>query len=150
MDVADNIIDQLEMVGHDLEGEVTFPVLGENVLFTLGLSGSGVIEPSHKESIDWLYKNISDVFLSIEEAIFEYYLSVLPDYHLGLGEYAEELMPRIKNSRDVWNHVTEPGVFIFSEDEGGETHIEYECTFDIEHGLRVIFKNGKLIKVGLE
>jgi hypothetical protein len=150
MDVADNIIDQLEMVGHDLEGEVTFPVLGENVLFTLGLSGSGAIEPSHKESIDWLYKNISDVFPSIEEAIFEYYLSVLPDYHLGLGEYAEELMPRIKNSRDVWNHVTEPGVFIFPEDEGGETHIEYECTFDIEHGLRVIFKNGKLIKVGLE
>ncbi|WP_430459186.1 DUF6985 domain-containing protein [Shewanella baltica] len=45
---------------------------------------------------------------------------------------------------------TEPGVFIFPEDEGGETHIEYECTFDIEHGLRVIFKNGRLIKVGLE
>jgi len=150
MDVADNIIDQLEMVGHDLEGEVTFPILGENVLFTLGLSGTGVVETLHKESIDWLYKNITDVFPVMEKAIFDYYISVLPDYHLGLEEYAEELMPYLKEPSEIWSHVTEPGVFIFPEDEGGETHIEYECTFDVEHGLRVIFKNGNLVKVGLE
>ncbi len=150
MDVADNIIDQLEMVGNDLEGEVTFPVLGENVLFTLGLSGTSVVEPLHKESINWLHKNIADLFPIMEKAVFDYYISVLPDYHLGLEEYAEELMPNLKEPAEVWNYVIEPGVFIFPEDEGGETHIEFECTFDVEHGLRVIFSNGKLIKVGLE
>jgi len=150
MDVADNIIEQLEMVGNDLEGEVTFPVLGENILFTLGLSGTGVVEPLHKEAINWLHKNIADFFPIIEKAVFDYYILVLPDYHLALEEYAEELMPKLKEPAKVWNHVTDPGVFIFPEDEGGETHIEFECTFDVEHGLRVIFSKGKLIKVGLE
>jgi len=150
MDVADNIVDQLERIGHDLEGEVTFPVLGKNVLFTLGLSGTDIVEQLHKESIDWLYQNIANVFPIMEKAIFDYYMSVLPDYHLGLQECADELMPRLKEPVEVWKYVTEPGVFIFPEDEGGEIHIEYECTFDIEHGLRVIFKNGVLVKVGLE
>ncbi|PAJ71788.1 hypothetical protein CJF42_24860 [Pseudoalteromonas sp. NBT06-2] len=150
MDVADNIIDQLEKIGNDLEGEVIFPILGENVLFTLGLSRTGVVERSHKESINWLHNNIADLFPIIEKAVFDYYISVLPDYYLGLEECAEELMPKIHEPEQVWNHVTDPGVFIFPEEEGGETHLEFECTFDVEHGLRVIFKNGKLMKVGLE
>jgi hypothetical protein len=90
------------------------------------------------------------LFPIIEKAVFDYYISVLPDYHLGLEGYAEELMLKLKQPAEVWNHVTDPGVFIFPEDEGGETYIKFECTFDDEHGLRVIFSNGKLIKVGLE
>lgn len=149
MDVADKIIEQLTRGGADLEGEVAFPILGDNVLFTVGLSDTGNVEPLHKESINWLYRHISDLFPNIEQAIFDYYLAVLPDYHLGLGEYAVELMPHLKSAEEIWNHVTEPGVFIFPEEEGGEVHIEYECRFDIEHGLRVIFKNEKLLRVGL-
>ena len=150
MEVADKIIAQLELVNHDLEGEISFPVLGEHVLFALGLSGTGAIEQSHKDSINWLYNNIEREHLSIENAIFKYYLSVLPEYHLGLGECADNLMPKLSSSEDIWNYVTEPGVFIFPEDEGGETHIEYECTFDVEHGLRVVIKNGNILRVGLE
>ncbi|MFB2648578.1 DUF6985 domain-containing protein [Shewanella mangrovisoli] len=150
MEVAEKIIDQLELTGHDLEGEISFPALGESVLFTIGLSGSGEIEQSHKDSINWLYNNIELELPKIEEAIFLYYQRVLPDYHLGLGEYADELMPKLSAPNEVWNYVTEPGVFMLPEDEGGELHLEYECTFDVEHGLRVVIKNGKILRVGLE
>ncbi|MFW1331625.1 DUF6985 domain-containing protein [Vibrio parahaemolyticus] len=149
MNIIDNLIEQLELTGNDLEGEVEFPVLGNNVLFTIGLSEASEVEPSHRESITWLYNNISNVFPEIERAVFEYYQSVLPDYHLGLGDYADQLMPNIKESSDVWCYVTDPGVFIFPKVEGGEIHIEFECTFDAEHGLRVVFKEEKLLRVGL-
>lgn len=59
-------------------------------------------------------------------------------------------MPKLFAPNEVWNYITEPGVFMFPEDEGGELHLEYECTFDVEHGLRVVIKNGKILRVGLE
>ncbi|NIY87371.1 DUF6985 domain-containing protein [Vibrio campbellii] len=149
MNIIDNLIEQLKITGNDLEGEVKFPMLGNNVLFTIGLSETSEIEPSHRESITWLYNNIANVFPLVEQAVFEYYQSVLPDYHLGLGDYADKLMPHIKEPSDVWCYVTDPGVFVFPEAEGGEIHIEFECTFDAEHGLRVVFKEENLLRVGL-
>jgi len=150
MEAIETLIRQLELNEHDLEGEVCFPKLGDNVLLTIALSGGVAVHPSQKHTLDWFYRSIEILYPTIEKAIFEYYVAVLPDYHFGLGDCANELMPQLSSQEDIWNYVTDPGIFIFPEDEGGELHLEYECSFDVEHGLRVVFEGHKLKGVGID
>jgi hypothetical protein len=150
MEEIEKLIEQLELSGFDLEGEVKFPVFGESILLTIALSGEGEVQASQKDTLDWFYQSIESLYPSIEKAIFEYYKSVMPEYHLGLGELSNELMPPISSQEKVWKYVSEPGIFIFPEDEGGNLHLEFECSFDVEHGFRVVFENRQLKYVGID
>ncbi len=150
MEETIRLIGQLKLSGFNLEGSVAFPILGDGVLLTIGLSGDLEIHDSQMETLDWFYQSIELLYPQIVYAIFDYYKSVLPNYHLNLGDHASELMPPISNSEEIWKYVTEPGVFIFLEDEGGNLLLEYESSFDVEHGFRVVFENRKLIGIGID
>lgn len=149
MNPVQSLLNKLERDDMDLEGEVSFPALGENVLLTIALEDDQP-SPYQVDTLKWFFDSIKCLLPEIEQAIYEYYIKVQPDYHIGLGELSEELMPTLSNKNEIWNHITEPGIFIFPESEGGELHLEYECSFDTENGLRVKFNNRKLIGVGIQ
>jgi hypothetical protein len=144
------LLDQLEYDQGAWEGEVEFPVLGRDVLLVVDASEHENPSDAQKEKLDWLAKNIQLIFPSIEENVFGYYQSVFDVYREALGEYADELMPLLSRSSEVWDTVTEPGIYIGPDYQGNEIHIEYECTFDVEHGLRVVIINGKVARVGIQ
>ena len=148
--MLDELLEQLEYDQGAWEGEVVFPVLGTDVLLVIDASEHENPSDAQKEKLAWLAENIQQIYPSIEENVFAYYKSVFEVYRDALGEYADELMPLLSNSSEVWGVVTEPGIYIAPDYEGNEIHIEYECTFDVEHGLRVIIKNGKIARVGIQ
>ena len=150
MDPIKSILEKLETDGMDLEGETSFPVLGDNVLVTIALSGSNEPHSSQVDTLNWFHNSIQSLYPEIEKTIYDYYMASLPNYHIGLGELSSELMPSLKDKSEVWKYVTEPGIYIFPENEGGDLHLEYECTFDVDHGLRVKFVDRKLSGVGID
>jgi hypothetical protein len=85
---------------------------------------------------------------SIEESLYQYYQDQLKNYTKKLGKKVHKLMPKLKSSDKVWQYVFEPGIYI-APDEDNEIHLEYECSFDEENGLRIIIKDGKILKVCL-
>jgi hypothetical protein len=145
--MLDELLEQLEYDDVVWEGEVSFPVLGNDVLLVIDASEHENPSNSQIEKLAWLAENIQQIYPSIEANIFTYYKSVFDVYRKALGEYSDELMPLLSNSSEVWGLVTEPGIYIAPDYEGNEIHLEYECTFDVEHGLRVIIKNGKVARV---
>jgi hypothetical protein len=148
--MLDELLEQLEYDQGAWEGEVEFPVLGSDVLLVIDASEHENPSDAQKANLAWLAENIKKIYPSIEESVFAYYKSVFDVYREALGEYAEELMPLLSKSSEVWGVVTEPGIYIAPDFEGNEIHIEYECTFDVEHGLRVIISNGKVTRVGIQ
>ena len=143
------LIEQLKPEDCDLEGEVDFPVLG-NTILSIGLPEDNEVEEAQKLTLNWFHQAIPELHAQIEDAVFDYYQSSLQGYHKKLGAKAGKLMPELQDKADVWLYVIEPGIFIFPEDEGGALHLEFECTFDQDNGLRVVFNNEQLLRVGIE
>ena len=149
MSAIDALIEQLQPEDCDLEAEVDFPVLG-NTILTIGLAESGNIEETQKHSLNWFYQAIPELHAEIQTAVFEYYQSSMARYRKKLSGKADKLMPALQNQDNVWLYVTEPGIFIFPQDEGGELHLEFECSFDKDNGLRVVFENEQLVRVAID
>ena len=66
----------------------------------------------------------------------------------GIGQ--DETPVRLRKRDDVWKHVRLPQVFIPTH---GKTHDRYvfvdgSCDWEEEHGLELLFKNERLIRVG--
>ena len=145
----ETLIEQLKPEDCDLEGEVDFPVLG-NTLLSIGLPENNEVEETQKLALKWFYQEIPKLYPQIENAVFDYYQSSMKAYHKKLAAKAGKLMPELQDKADVWLYVSEPGIFIFPQDEGGELHLEFECSFDQDNGLRVVFSNEQLLRVGIE
>ncbi len=143
-----NLLQSLEFIDGEWEAEVSFPVLGENTLLVLEANELDGPSENQKEKLNWLYENIQTLITDIESAVFQYYQDQFEGYHQKLGKQASQLMPTLNAAKDVWNQVFEPGIYI-APDEDNEIHLEYECSFDEENGLRVIIIDGKISKVCL-
>lgn len=143
-----NLLKSLEYVDGEWEAEVTFPNLGKDILLVVDANELDGPSVDQKEKLNWLYENISTLIHDIENALYQYYQEQRENYHTKLGEKSQELMPTISSAAEVWNHVFEPGIYI-APDEDNEIHLEYECSFDEENGLRVIIQDGKVSKVSL-
>lgn len=150
MDNVQDLIDGLERCDDDLEGEIALPKFGNNVLLTIAIGDVGTVSQAQRKSLSSFHESIQEHYPNIERAIFQYYQTVMPTFREALGKYADELMPVLASQSQIWDQVTDPGIFIFPDEEGGELHLEYECSFDVEHGLRVVFQNNHIIRVGLE
>ena len=83
-------------------------------------------------------------------AIFAYYRDVMNDVVTDgdLDWYIE-----IEGPRDVLDHVRLGGDLIVSRDAYGDRHVcvslECECDWEPEHGLQIVFRDGRTVtKVG--
>ena len=93
----------------------------------------------------------------ILDKIFEFYKSSYPDYKLGWkmggveGEELEEFLPTPTTPEDLKRFITPINVYIQSghECEAGTLGLEFDCTWDIEHGLGVLIKEWKVKEAGL-
>ena len=143
-----NLLPSLEFIDGEWEAEITFPIFGENTLLVVDANEVDGPTQDQKEKLNWLHENINTLNNDIESALYQYYQDQSEHYHKKLGKQASELMPVLGTAQDIWNQVFEPGIYI-APDEDNEIHLEYECSFDEENGLRVIIKDGKISKVCL-
>ena len=143
-----DIVDNLEYEDGELSIECPFPTLGDDVHIVFDANDQGACSGSQLKQFTWLYENIASIYPEIEKVLFEYYIKSSPSYREGLGELADELMPELSSSAQVWNQITEPGIWVMSDDDGTDIHLEYECTFDVEKGVRVVLNNERIKRVG--
>lgn len=130
------------------EGEVSFPVLGDDVLLFIDASEDKKPTQAQTDKLAWLHDNIAALFPTIEARLYEYYQASCDRYRKKLGPDAQTLMPELNSQADVWEFVSDPGIYIGPDSDGDELQLEYECTFDVEHGLRLVILDNEIIYVG--
>jgi hypothetical protein len=147
--MINDLLKQLSYDDEAWEGEVTFPVLGDDVLLFIDASENKEPSQSQITKLTWLLENIQTVFPTVEQRVYEYYLDAFSKCRNSLGGYADELMPVLENSAGIWGVVSDPGIYIGPDSDGNEIQLEYECTFDMEHGLRVVILDNEITYVGI-
>ena len=146
--MPDNLLESLEYIDGEWEGEIEFPILGKEILLVIDANELNGPSSNQQEKLNWMHDNIATLMVSVEESLYQYYQDQLKNYTKKLGKKIHTLMPKIKSPQEVWQYVFEPGIYI-APDEDNEIHLEYECSFDEENGLRVIIKDGEISKVSL-
>jgi hypothetical protein len=103
------------------------------------------------------FSNHHDTALKeIEEHIYNYYLDVKSAYEnddFFDEEDLEDMIPSIKSPSDIWKYVTLGSTLIVSrryyKDKKIYISLESECEWEPEHGLQIVFKEGKSVnKIG--
>lgn len=119
----------------------------------------GTDDKVHSKQEQVLSRLINDETVWMEKAfnsIMNYYREVYPDYKLGLkiggadAETIEEYLPKEIN-RKVLLRLIEPSEIFISHElncSDGKFGFGLECSWDVEHGLGVLFDNWEVVDVG--
>ena len=87
---------------------------------------------------------------SVELAIFAYYVDVLPIYRDAMQELADKLAPVLDNSSLIWDLLSSPSLFIAKEQRVSSFEYHFESRWDVEHGLKVIVRDGPMFGVDMQ
>lgn len=95
----------------------------------------------------WFNENQIKLKTTIKNAAFSHYQEVREEFHQAWGgnEEADEKVPIISNSEDIWNLISVKNVYLSTQYI--DLSISFEATWDPEHGITFIFKNEKLFKI---
>ena len=127
--------------------EINMPLLNNfKIKFALSMLDDFI---EYKDRYSQAIKNIlhaNDKCLKkVEKYIFQYYKD-MEEYYLENGQNK-----KIKKN-EIWENITwglEPLVSFRPEDKTVYIVFECECTWEVEHGLQITFKNGEVInKIG--
>lgn len=84
---------------------------------------------------------------TVEEAVYQYYTDTIATYVLAAGEYIQFSTPS-----EIWSHVAYGDEALLRRRDSDQKiyiSIECECDWEQEHGLQIVFQEGKRInKVG--
>ncbi len=141
---SDYIINHLKTSDDELEFEGNIPDFSNNVFIIF--EGNEVTN-EQKNSLNIFLNSIIELKSRLESSLYNYYLESMEVYREALEEYADELMPQLSNKSDVWKYINEPSVYF--PNVPNEFEIQFEATFDVEHGVRVFMKDGNIFEVSL-
>ena len=142
----------LALLEHDfdeLTTECAFPMLGDDVLIVFDATHGDSVSLRQRAEFEWLHQNIETLYPDVEAQVFAYYQAERERYHSQLKGDADRAMPLLHNPSDVWKQVTHPGIWIRGDDKNNEIHLEYECSFDRDDGLRVVIADREIKRVGV-
>lgn len=97
------------------------------------------------ESFLWFRDNQSDFKTIVEKAIFDTYQSRIEDFRDGWGESADEKVPYLTNSEDIWKFASNPKVVFLSD--FADLSVFFETTWDSEHGITVLIEDKAVVLV---
>lgn len=110
---------------------------------------SDEVSRSDPTLIEFLRRNSNDR-LKDSLHVFNYYR----DFHHAVGgeDWLDQEMGIVSDPKQIWMHVTPGPVFIeggTSPDTSRYVVMEAECAWEVEHGLMMVWKDGKVLcKVG--
>jgi len=143
--MINDIIDNLKYEDGELAIECPFPVIGNDVLIVIDANSDKVCSDSQVKQLTWLYSNIEALYPKVEAALFSYCLD-------ESAKFRHQQQAKSTNTgadqAEVWNEVSQPGIWIRSDLHDAAIHLEYECSFDAENGVRVVIENGEVTSVG--
>jgi hypothetical protein len=160
--INDPVFGPLEFDGYTWQGQTGLLLLGEAL--RLGMEGTPQQPPGDLERV--AYQHFLALHASVqptlEKAMFAYYLEVAPIYRDAMGDLADQLMPLFSDSSLIWKALSYPSVYVPLQDAGPETRADagpetgwtyeyhFESEWDVEHGLRVIVRDGPVFGVDMQ
>jgi hypothetical protein len=148
--ISDPVFGPLEFDGYTWQGQTGLTLLGEAL--RVGVDGTLQQPPGDLERL--AYRHFlalhTGVQPALERAIFAYYLEVAPVYRDAMGEWADELMPVLPDSSLIWAALSYPSVYVPLQDGVWSFEYHFESNWDVEHGLRVIVRDGPIFGVDIQ
>jgi hypothetical protein len=99
-------------------------------------------EDSSPEFIQEADKTLAE-FLKLDKAYRDSVSLMVFNYYKDVGSWNEEV-PEI-NIEDIWKHVNPQIIFPSEYENNKYVIIECSCTWEQEHGLQLVFKEGKAL-----
>jgi hypothetical protein len=151
MTTIDPVLGTLKFDGSTWQGQTGLMMLDEAL--RLGVDGTLDQPPGDLERVAYqqflaLHASVQP---AIERAMFAYYLEVAPVYRDAMGDLADELMPLFSDSSLIWKALSYPSVYVphqgTGQDDSWSFEYHFESEWDVEHGLRVIVRDGPVFAV---
>ncbi|MFC7534931.1 DUF6985 domain-containing protein [Actinoplanes sp. GCM10030250] len=120
---------------------VPVPVLGRRCRFVLQ-DGEGYTEdpePFNQATAAFLALDDS-VLAAAAPAVHEYYLDIAAAFDREGWDHT-----RVAGPDDVWNHVTFGSEVTIEREGSVYLSVECECSWEVEHGLQLVFREGRAI-----
>ncbi|MGA5540610.1 DUF6985 domain-containing protein [Mycobacterium sp. NPDC051198] len=136
------------------EGTYSYRFLGREVTVCLYLGwDEGVpVDDVQREALRRFTLGRDELCAQADDALYAYYLELLPDLRYQFGDSADELMPIVDNREALSQLVTPTGLLVreaFLTDDR-VIGLLYDCTWDTSHGLAVKIVNETIVEVGLQ
>jgi hypothetical protein len=142
-ELQDNILGQVTFNEYFWEIAKDVPFLGRNVVFYIDPEDKS--NPGISDKQRAVYHSILNMPLNTKNvaapAIFNNYLEI--------RDAVDPEPPHIDRPEDVWNHVEIIHILkpIHRNSQHKYFFIDFNCDWEEEHGLELLFKNGQLILV---
>lgn len=133
----------LALLGHDGRGSIEITISTEN---------EEHIPPCKKQIGAWKYllENDSLIRASTLESVLAYYSSVRPRY-VRMGPEFEMRMPALKKAEEFKDKIRLSSINVAWPygDRAVRIGAVFECTWEPEHGLGVVYEGGDIVEVGM-
>ncbi|WP_458690881.1 DUF6985 domain-containing protein [Nocardia tengchongensis] len=132
-------------------GPVPVPLVGEQRCLLIKLDGDDQAPEDFEAAIRQFLLLEPTALLDATSAVFSYYRDVTADV-LAAGD--DEWYVEISTEAEIFDHVRlgdEPAISVEREAPRGHVYVslEYECDWEPEHGLQIVFRDGLTVtKVG--
>ena len=128
------------------QGKIQVRIFSEPLLVQFDGADDVGMTPLHRQTLEDFTQHQERYKQLALEALLEYYQTIiLPLWRENDFFGAPELAPIVKDAREFEKLLSYPRLFISFRDSWG---LEFECTWDVEHGAGVLFRNGQVLRVG--
>jgi hypothetical protein len=144
--ITDPVFGALEFDGHGWSGKVLVEAFNQDLeLYFLGDPTQLNRGPYQRTLNDFLVQQ-HQLKTALERAIFDYYMTNLEDHRMPYSvEEEETFVPTLHNPSEIWSQVRP---FLMALDcknpERCSLTIEFRANWDEEHGMDVMFFDGKI------
>jgi hypothetical protein len=142
-EIQDRVVGRVTFNGYFWEVANDVPFLGRNVVFYIDSEDKNSPDISDKQRA--VFQSILNMPLDTKDvaapAMFDNYLKV--------KDAVDPEPPHIDGPEDVWNHVEIVNILIPIHRSSRHEYffIDFNCDWEEEHGLELLFRNGQLILV---
>jgi hypothetical protein len=132
------------------EGEVDVPGFGKlRLSIDADAEAHAVATPpgdAHRQAMTRFLAAAQRLRPRIEKANFEYFQRVRENYAEGGGD-----VPDVREPADIWKEHFSPALHIPVQDgEAWRVELNWECSWDEEHGHAVYIEGGKVVNVSIQ
>lgn len=124
----------------------TVPVLGQAACIVLeDYEDDPAPDDFHRAVAAFLVAD-SSTLDAAAPAVFAYYEDTRDCLH------DDEEIVSVASPTEIWRHVTFPDeVLVMRDDDDGPVYVslECECAWEVEHGLQLVFRDGRITRVGM-
>jgi hypothetical protein len=133
------------------QGRLQNPIFTELLLVQFEGTDEIFLTPDLEQSLNAFLEQADKHKQLALEALLEYYRTEIlvlwrENDYFGVPELASQLVPNVQTISEFEALLTYPRLLLHESNSWG---LEFECTWDVEHGTGVLFVDGAVVQTGM-